>query len=201
MKILGISCSPRKKGSTVVLLEEVLKGASENGADTELYTVSGKDIRGCDGCYSCMTKGECHIKDDVKTIYEKMVQADGIIFGSPIYLYGMTAQSKAIIDRSFSLAQSGKSLANKVCGLVVVAGSLGIIDALKDYYFFIALSRMLPANFVAAYAVEKDDVKKLEQGIKASYNLGREMVQLIDINFKYPEEFPVNFFAFGTHTH
>jgi len=85
MKILGLSCSPRKKGSTVFLLEEVLKGAREHGADTELFSVSGKDIRGCDGCYSCMTKGECRINDDVKTIYEKMVKADGIILGCPIY--------------------------------------------------------------------------------------------------------------------
>ena len=143
MKILGLSCSPRKKGSTVFLLEEVLKGAAEQGADTELYSVSGKDIRGCDGCYSCITKKECRIEDDVKTIYEKMLQADGIIFGSPIYYFGMTAQSKAIIDRCFSLMQSGKSLANKVCGVVVVAGSLGLIDALKDYYFFSNYSAFL----------------------------------------------------------
>jgi len=58
--------------------------------------------------------------------------------------------------------QSEKTLANKVCGVVVVAGSLGLIDALKDYYFFITLNRMLPANFVSAYANEKGDVKQLE---------------------------------------
>ena len=54
MKILGVSCSPRKKGNTVILMEETLRGAAEHGANTELFSVSGKDIRGCDGCYSCL---------------------------------------------------------------------------------------------------------------------------------------------------
>ena len=201
MKILGISSSPRKNGNTVSLLAEVLKGAAENGANTELFSVSGRDIRGCDGCYSCMVKGRCHIEDDVTPLYDKMVQADGIVFGSPVYFYGMTAQAKAIMDRSFSLMRSEKKLANRVAGLVVVAGSLGLVDTLKDYYFWITLQRMLLANSVAAYATEKGDVLKLEKGIKAAYRLGREMVELVNKNFRFPDGYHSNHFAFGTHTH
>jgi len=201
MKILGLSCSPRKKGNTVTLLEEMLKGAAEHGANTELFSISGKDIRGCDSCYSCFTKGECHIQDDMQPLYEKLLEADGIVFGSPIYTYGMTAQAKAIIDRIFALNQPGRTLTNKVCGVIVVAGSIGLIDALKDYYFFITVQRMLPANFVAAYATEKGDAAQLEKGMTAAFNLGKEVVQLVDKKFKFPNEFPRNFFAFGTHTH
>jgi len=201
MKILGISCSPRKKGNTVSLLEETLRGAAEHGADIELFSVSGKNIRGCDSCYSCFTKGECHIQDDKQPLYEKMIEADGIVFGSPIYMYGMTAQAKAIMDRTFALNQPGKSLINKVGGVIVVAGSLGLIDVLKDLYFFMAIKRMLPANFVAAYATEKRDATKLENGMKAAFKLGQEIVQLVDKKFEFPDEFPRNFFAFGTHTH
>jgi len=201
MKILGISCSPRKKGNTVILLEETLRGAAEHGADIELFSVSGKDIRGCDGCYSCITKGECHIQDDMQPLYEKLIEADGIVFGSPVYIYGMTAQAKAIMDRIFALNQPGKRLANKVGGVIVVAGSLGLIDALKNYYFFITLQRMLPANFVAAYANVKGDATKLEKGMNAAFRLGKEIVQLVDKKFEFPNEFPINFFAFGTHTH
>ena len=150
MKILGVSCSPRKKGNTVSLLEETLRGAAEHGADIELFSVSGKNIRGCDGCYTCFTKGECHIQDDMQSLYEKMIEADGIVFGSPIYFYGMTSQAKTIMDRTFALNQPGKTLANKVGGVIVVAGSLGLIDVLKDFYFFTIMKHMLPANFVAA---------------------------------------------------
>ncbi len=201
MKILGISCSPRKKGNTVSLLEETLRGAAEHGANVELFSVSGKNIRGCDGCYACFTKGECHIQDDMQSLYEKLIGADGIVFGSPIYTYGMTAQAKAIMDRTFALNKPGKSLVNKVAGVIVVAGSLGLIDVLKDFYFFTTIKRMLPANFVAAYATEKRDAKKLEEGMKAAFRLGKEIVQLVDKKFEFPNEFPRNFFAFGTHTH
>jgi len=201
MKILGVSCSPRKKGNTVILLEETLRGAAEQGADVELFSVSGKDIRGCDGCYSCFSKGECHIQDDMQPLYEKLIGADGVVFGSPIHFYGMTAQAKAIMDRTFALNQPGKNLANKVGGVIVVAGSIGIIDALKDFYFFITLKRMLPANFVAAYATGKGDTKKLEKGMNAAFRLGKEIVLLVDKKFEFPSEFPSNFFAFGTHTH
>ena len=201
MKILGISCSPRKKGNTVSLLEETLRGAAEHGADVELFSVSGKNIRGCDGCYACFTKGECHIQDDMQPLYEKLIGADGIVFGTPIYMYGMTAQAKAIIDRTFALNKPGRSLANRVAGVIVVAGSIGLIDVLKDFYFFTTIKRMLPANFVAAYATEKRDAKKLEEGMKAAFRLGKEIVQLVDKKFEFPNEFPRNFFAFGTHTH
>ncbi|MHA1106463.1 MAG: flavodoxin family protein [Promethearchaeota archaeon] len=201
MKILGVSCSPRKKGNTVILLEEMLRGAAEHGADIELFSISGKDIRGCDGCYSCIAKGECHIQDDMQPLYEKLIVADGIVFGSPIHFYGMTAQAKTIMDRTFALNQPGKSLANKVGGVIVVAGSIGLIDALKDYYFFITLKQMLPANFVAAYATGKGDAKRLKKGMDAAFRLGEEIVQLVDKKFEFPNEFPRNFFAFGTHTH
>jgi len=201
MKILGVSCSPRKNGNTVILLEETLRGAAEHGADIELFSVSGKNIRGCDGCYSCLTKGECHIQDDMQPLYEKLIEADGIVFGSPIYFYGMTAQAKTIMDRTFALNIPGKSLANKVAGVIVVAGSLGLIDVLKDFYFFTTIKRMLPANFVAAYATEKRDAKQLKEGMNAAFRLGKEIVQLVDKKFEFPNEFPRNFFAFGTHTH
>ncbi|MHA1884974.1 MAG: flavodoxin family protein [Promethearchaeota archaeon] len=201
MKILAISCSPRKKGNTVILLEEMIKGAAEHGADTELFSVSGKDIRGCDACYSCIATGECHIKDDMQPLYDKLVEADGIVFGTPIHYYGMTAQAKAIMDRTFAMNQPGKNLGNKVGGVIVVAGSLGLIDALKDYYFFITLQRMLPANFVAAYATDKGNVRQREKGMEAAFKLGIEMVQLVDKKFEYPAEFPRNYFGFGTHTH
>ena len=103
MKVLGISCSPRKKGNTVIFLEEMLRGAAEHGANIELFSVSGKDMRGCDSCYSCIAKGACHIQDDMQPLYEKLIEADGIVFGSPVYFYGITAQAKVIMDRTFAL--------------------------------------------------------------------------------------------------
>ncbi len=201
MKILGISCSPQKKGSTAAFLEIALNGAEEAGAETELFSIAGKDIQGCKGCYGCQKDGVCVTKDDMQILKEKMVQADGILFGTPVYYYGMTAQAKAIIDRTFSFNQPETSLKNKIAGLVTVAGSIGLIDVIKDFCFFFTLTRMIPANFVGAYATGKGDIENKEMGKQAAYKLGQQMVQLAEKKFEYPDGFNTNFFAFGTHTH
>lgn len=71
MKILGLSCSPRIKGNTMLLLNEALLGAKQEGADIELYSVSGKDLKPCDDCRVCSDGSECPIKDDMTGLFEK----------------------------------------------------------------------------------------------------------------------------------
>jgi multimeric flavodoxin WrbA len=200
MKILAISCSPRKKGNTVILLTEALKGARQEGAEVELYSVSGKTIKPCDGCRTCTEAGKCHIQDDMQELYPKLLAADGIIFGTPVYFYSMAAQAKTIIDRTMVTGHPDMSLANKVGGIVAVAGSFGLASAVKDLYFYIITRRMLPANYVAAYASPAGDVKKLEKGMKAAFDLGRQMVALVAKKFEYPPEFIGPNIAYGTHT-
>lgn len=196
MKILGISFSPRKSGNTEILLEEALTGARQEGADTELFSVSGQDIKPCDGCWVCIGTGKCHIKDDMQVLYDKIAAADGIIFGTPVYVYSMTGQAKIVMDR-----MNARNLENKVGGVIAVAGSIGLIDPVKDFYFFMVIKKMLPANLVGVYASQKGDVRAMKQGLQAAGNLGREMVQIAEKKFTYPEGFPRNFFAYGTHTH
>jgi len=200
MKILAISCSPRKEGNTVTLLAEALKGAQQEGAGVELYSVSGRNIQPCDGCGTCMETGKCHIKDDMQELYPKMLTADGIIFGAPVYYYNMAAQAKTIMDRTMVTNHPDMSLANRVGGVVAVAGSLGLVSAVKDLYFYIITRRMLPASYVAAYAGPEGDVKKLEKCMKAAHDLGRQMVRIAAQGFKYPDDITVPSIAFGTHT-
>jgi multimeric flavodoxin WrbA len=200
MKILAISCSPRKKGNTATLLTEALKGARQEGAEVELYSVSGKTIKPCDGCHTCNDTGKCHIQDDMQELYPKLLEAEGIIFGTPVYFYNMASQTKAVIDRTIVMGRPDMSLANKVGGIVAVAGSFGLASAVKDLYFYIISRHMLPANYVAAYASPPGDVKKLEKCMKAAFDLGRQMVVLVDKKFEYPAEFMGRSIAYGTHT-
>ena len=199
MKILGLSCSPRKQGNTMILMEETLNSAKNEGAEVELYSVAGKNIKPCDGCWACEKTSRCHIKDDMQELYEKILQADGIIFGTPVYFYSMTAQAKAVIDRTIVFHSPERSLANKVGGVIVTAGSQGTTDALKDLYFFMVTRQILPANFVAAYTAE--DPRKMPKCMQAANDLGRQMVRLIDMKFKYPGEISRPVFSYGTHTH
>ena len=198
MKVLAISGSPRKQGNTEILLNEALKGAGSEGAEAELYSVSGKRIEPCDACLSCRKTGKCHIDDDMQDLYKKMLEADGVIFGTPIYLYAMTAQTKAIMDRTFALNHDQTSLANKIGGVVVVAASLGLLDAMKDIYFYFVSMQILPANYVAAYANAKGEVKKLSKCLEAAFQLGRQMVLLASKKFEYPKEIPGSHNGYGT---
>ena len=147
-----------------------------------------------------MGTGECPIKDDMQELCEKMLEADGIIFGSPVYFYNITAQGKAAIDRSIIINRPDRNLANKVGGIVVVGGSLGLVDAVKDLYFYMVIRQMLPANFVAAYASHAGDIKKLPKCLAAAEVLGKQMVKIAEKKFVYPPEFPANHIGYGTHT-
>jgi multimeric flavodoxin WrbA len=199
MKVLAISFSPKKNGNTVTALEKALEGARAEGAKTELYSVAGKTIQPCDACSSCGKTGMCHIKDDMQEVYQKLIEADGIIFGTPVYFWGMTAQAKTAMDRTIALTGPDRNLDNKPAGLVVMAGSLGIADTMKDFYYYIVQRHMLPANQVSAYPANPEELKKWEQCMKAAYDLGRQIVALIKLDFKYPAEFFRGPGAFGTY--
>lgn len=200
MKILGLSFSPREQGNTELLMDMALAGARRLGADTEMCRVADMDIHPCKGCGSCFKTGECTIADGMQAIYPKLLQADGILFGSPVYFYNITAQGKTVIDRTLPLGLKGKGLANKVGGIIVVGGSLGLVDAVKDLYFYIVLRQMIPANFVAAYASQKGDVKRLEKCQQSAEELGVQMVKIAERQFSYPEEIKASHIGFGTHT-
>ncbi len=200
MKILGISASPHVQGDTVTLLNEALKGAAAEGAEAEMFSVAGKTLNPCEGCRACAGKGVCKIKDDMQDLHNKMMQSDGIIFGTPVYFWDVTAQAKMIIDRTFALNTPERSLTNKVGGIVVVAGSLGMIDVLKEYYFYMASRRMIPANYVAAYPLPQGGLKEMEKCLKAAYDMGRQMVKIAAQKFQYPPDIPRSAPAYGTHT-
>jgi multimeric flavodoxin WrbA len=204
MKILGLCCSPRKQGNTETFLVEALEGAKAAGAEIELFHVAGKDLKPCQGCGACFKTGECVIKDDMHELYKKILEADGIIYASPIYFYGMTAQTKAIIDRSNGFERPNglnppeTSLVNKVGGVIVTANSLGLVDGLKDLYFYMVTHQMIPANFVAVYP--SGELKKMEKTMAAARELGQQMVLIAAQNFRYPAGIHRALGGYGTHT-
>ena len=94
MKVLGIVCSPRKRGNTEIMVEEALAATREAGAETELVLIADKNITPCDACGSCRETGFCRIKDDMQPIYQQLEAADAIILGTPVYLRERQRTSK-----------------------------------------------------------------------------------------------------------
>jgi multimeric flavodoxin WrbA len=200
MKILGICCSPRKNGNTEILLNEALAAAKKDGAEVELFTVRGKNIQPCIACDACREKGYCAQQDDMQPLYDKMLAADGIIFGTPVYFYNMTAQCKTVMDRSVALSHPSRNLNNKVAGIIVVGASFGNISAVKDLAFYFVSRKMLFASYISAYGMGEGDVKQLEKCLAATRDLGKGMVKLVKMSFKYPPELTGMSISYGTWT-
>lgn len=107
MKILAINGSPKGKQScTHRMLDPFLAGMRDVGAETEIVNLSEFKIHHCTGCYACWykTPGKCIIKDDMAEILEKLIKADIIVYGTPLYVYSMTGLMKNFLDRCLPLA-------------------------------------------------------------------------------------------------
>ena len=128
VKVLGVVGSPRKNGNTTKLVVRALDAAkSVPGVETELYEMAGKKFHHCTGCLGCAKTGECVFKDDLAGFIERYLQADGIIWGSPIYHMSITGLLKNAIDRMgnsmfCNYATRGLDFPrfSKVCGTLTV---------------------------------------------------------------------------------
>jgi multimeric flavodoxin WrbA len=98
-KFLGIIGSPRRNGNTPLLVSRILEGAAFEGTLTESTFLADLDIAECNGCHVCWKGRPCAKNDDVNDLYPKIISADVLIFGTPVYWYGPTAVMKAFIDR------------------------------------------------------------------------------------------------------
>lgn len=99
-KILILSGSPRKNGNSDILCDSFAKGASESGHTVEKIRVAEKNIGYCRACYACKQSGVCAINDDMSEIMQKIIDADVLVLASPVYFYSISAQLKAVIDRT-----------------------------------------------------------------------------------------------------
>ncbi|MHB8997718.1 MAG: flavodoxin family protein [Armatimonadota bacterium] len=97
--VVGIEGSPRAGGNTEMLLDAALQGAAEKGADVVRFRLNELDIKPCQGCGGCDATGKCVINDDMSLIYSALENMDALVLSSPIYFGGVTAQTKAMIDR------------------------------------------------------------------------------------------------------
>ena len=98
--VLIISSTPRKGGNSDILCDEFAAGAKEVGNKVEKVRIADKKIGYCTGCYACQKTGACAIKDDAKKVIDKMMAADVIVLASPVYFYSISAQLKALFDRT-----------------------------------------------------------------------------------------------------
>lgn len=103
MEILSLIGSPRKNSNCEIIVDEIAKGAEENGHTVTKYIINDLDVAPCSGCELCNKGNDCRYEDDGTEIIDKLANGDSVILASPIYFGQMTAQAKTIVDRFYSI--------------------------------------------------------------------------------------------------
>jgi multimeric flavodoxin WrbA len=184
MKILGINASPRgDKSQTRRLVAAVLEGARQVGADVTFIDLCSLDIAFCTACGTCYAKGECVNDDDYPMLLEKMMDADGIVLGSPNYINAVTAQMKTLLDRMADVVHC-QSLAGKYGCSVCTAGG-AYADEVAEYMNMALLN--FGATTVGKLGVLVGaDPNAIVLGEKQAKELGRKLAEAIKIKWKDP---------------
>ena len=181
MKVIAFNGSPRADGNTRILLDHVLEPIKAKGIQTEVCQLGGTNIHGCRACYGCFKKkdGRCVFDDDVANeCLAKVVEADGLLIGSPTYFADITPETKCLIDRlGFVSMANGSLLKRKVGAAVIAVRRAGEIHAFDSINHFFLISQMIvPGSCYWNLGVgrEKGDVLKDEEGLRTMKLLGGE---------------------------
>ena len=180
MKIIALQGSPRKKGNTDRILDEMIKGAQENGHDVKKYFLAGLDIAPCSGCEICAKGHDCRFEDDGAEIINQLSEGAGVILASPIYFGQMTAQAKTIVDRFYSIFNNHDK---KFDGKAAMIFTHAFSDK-NMYEAYIKLTEVQPfinnteLEFIETLEVAgvKDigDVENKEDDLKKAYEIGQK---------------------------
>jgi multimeric flavodoxin WrbA len=186
MKVVAFNGSPRKEGNTFQSLQIVMAELQKEGIETELIQVGGKALHGCTACYGCYKNKdrECVIKkDDLNSYVAKMIEADGIIIGSPVYFSNVTSEVKAFMDRAGLVARANDYLLDKKVGAAVLAvRRAGATFAFSAINFFFFIQQMIvPGSIYWNLAIgrEPGEVQNDEEGILTFKTLGQNMSWLL----------------------
>lgn len=186
MKVVAINGSPRKNGNTAMLIDTVLAELKKEGIETEQIQLGGKKIHGCTACMKCFENQNrlCSIDNDtLNAIVNKMLEADGIIIGSPTYFANVSTEVKALIDRAGLVAiANGHMLKRKVGVAVVAVRRAGATDAFDAINKFFLINQMIVPGSVywnLGLGLGEEEVKNDEEGLNTMKILGENMAWLL----------------------
>ena len=192
MKIVGISCSPRKGKSTKFALDVCLQAVKETVPDVETMLIELSDMKmnGCLACGKCMKVLECSQEDD----FPKMIpilsdpELAGLVIATPVYFGSMTSQCKAFLDRCVIFRRNGFLLRNKVGGVVAVGGvrnggqelAIQAVQAAMLVQDMVIVSEGQPTSHYGAtlWSGHPDGIEKDTFGLETARNLGKRLAEV-----------------------
>lgn len=185
-KVVAFNGSARKDGNTAILLNLVLDELKKDGIEAEMIQLAGETLSGCIACYKCAENRDrkCAVaKDRVNEYIAKMQQAEGILLGSPTYISDMTANMKALIERSTIVSRSNGDLFKRKVGAAVIAvrraGATHVLSSMN--YFFLINQMIIPGSSYWNLGIGRTpgEVKNDAEGIQTMKTLGQNMAWLL----------------------
>ncbi|NLM22149.1 MAG: flavodoxin family protein [Peptococcaceae bacterium] len=186
MKVVAFNGSPKKEGNTYQAIKMVAEELEKEGIEVEIIHVGNKTIKGCLACNNCVKNksNKCVTENDpVNDWIQKMVEADGIIFGSPVYFSGIAGTMKSFLDRVFYIAGNGL-LKSKVGVAVVAVRRSGGVAALDQMNHYLQYAQMLiPASnyWNVIHGRVPGEVSQDEEGKQIMRILGKNMAWLLKL--------------------
>ena len=183
MKVLLVNGSSNKQGCTFTALSEIEKLLNNEGIETEIFQLGNAELRDCCGCQDCRTKGECVFKDDaVNEFIEKAKNADGFVFGSPVYYAHPSGRLLSFMDRVFYAASS--ALAYKPAAAIVSArraGTTASLDAITKHFTINNMPVISSSYWPMVHGKQNtpDDVKQDLEGLQIMRTLGTNMAWIL----------------------
>lgn len=181
MKVLLLNGSTRKDGCTYLALSEAAKALNEQGVETEIVQMGGGPVRDCIGCNGCAGKGQCVFGDDmVNEVIAKAKEADGFVFGSPVYYAHPSGQILSLLDRVFYAGVEG--FLHKPAAVVVTArraGTTASLDALNKYLLNAEMPIVSSTYWNMVFGPAPELVVQDKEGLQTMRNLGRNMAWLL----------------------
>lgn len=180
MKVILFNGSPNIHGCTYTALHEIEETLQKNGIETEVFQVGSKSVRGCIGCGKCRESGKCIFDDIVNEAIDKIKEADGVVFGSPVYYASANGTMISFLDRLFYAASS--YLVYKPGAVVVSARRAGTTATYDELNKYLGISNMLivPApywNMVHGNTAE--EVKQDKEGLYIMRQIGENMTWML----------------------
>jgi multimeric flavodoxin WrbA len=184
-KILVILGSPRKKGNSAILAEQIAQGARSKGAEVETVFLQELQIAPCKSCYACQkpdSKG-CATQDDMQSLFPKLIQAEAWVIASPVYWFTMSAQTKIFMDRCFALPAYGKNpFDGKRIAIAMSYGDTdpftsGCINALRTFQDAFRYTGSKVVGMVYGSAMKPGEIKANEALMQQAEALGRKLAK------------------------
>lgn len=184
MKVIGINGSSRKDGNTAIIIGKVFDKLNKEGIETELIQLADYEIQPCRGCFACKGRGNClFTKDGFAEIFSRMVKADGIILGSPVYSADVSAKMKAFLERGGVVVATNPELLRHKVGVSVAAvrrgGGMTTVDTMNHFMLNKEMIVVGSTYWNMVYGKDIGDVLSDDEGVANIHNLGENMAWLI----------------------